>query len=67
LTIEDDGNGFDAMSGNKNSSKAFSGLGLAGMRERLSLIGGELEIESSVGVGTTIFVRIELQRQGAMT
>jgi two-component system sensor histidine kinase UhpB len=67
LTIEDDGNGFDSMSGNKHSGKAFSGLGLAGMRERLSLIGGELEIESSVGVGTTIFVRIEPQRQGAMT
>jgi signal transduction histidine kinase len=67
LTIEDDGGGFDSMSINKHSGNAFGGLGLAGMRERLSLIGGELEIESSVGVGTTIFVRIELQRQGAMT
>jgi signal transduction histidine kinase len=28
------------------------------MRERLALIGGELEIESSIGVGTTVFARI---------
>jgi len=30
------------------------------MRERVMLIGDELEIESSVGVGTTIFARIPL-------
>jgi len=67
LTIEDNGNGFDPMPINNHSGNVFSGLGLAGMRERLSLIGGELKIESSVGVGSTIFVRIELQRQRAMT
>jgi len=38
--------------------KGRRGLGVAGMRERLALIGGELEIESSIGVGTTVFVRI---------
>ena len=37
---------------------AGSGLGLAGMRERLLLVGGELDIESSPGLGTTLFVRI---------
>jgi len=30
------------------------------------LIGGELKVESSVALGTTIFVCIELQPQGAM-
>jgi signal transduction histidine kinase len=30
------------------------------MRERLALIGGELEIESSPGVGTAVFARIPL-------
>jgi signal transduction histidine kinase len=34
------------------------GLGIAGMRERLLLVGGELEIESSPGGGTTVFARI---------
>jgi signal transduction histidine kinase len=28
------------------------------MRERLLLLGGELEIESSAGLGTTIFARL---------
>ena len=53
LTIEDNGQGFD--------SRALSSrLGLAGMRERLLLVGGQLKIESSPGTGTTIFARIPL-------
>ena len=47
------GNGYVGPSGRR-------GLGVAGMRERLALIGGELEIESSSGVGTTVFARIPL-------
>jgi two-component system, NarL family, sensor histidine kinase UhpB len=58
LTIEDDGCGFDQSA--KRGDSPLGGLGLAGMRERLSLIGGELAIESSPGAGTTIFVRIKL-------
>ncbi len=62
LTIEDNGCGFkvDSSSDAKGSSRS-GGLGVAGMRERLVLIGGELEIESSIGVGTTIFARIPLE------
>jgi signal transduction histidine kinase len=45
------------MNGNA-AGKGRRGLGVAGMRERLALIGGELEIESSPGVGTTVFARI---------
>jgi signal transduction histidine kinase len=33
------------------------------MRERLSLIGGSLEIESTVGTGTTLFARVVLDGQ----
>ena len=55
LTIEDDGCGFDLSRVIKRPS---GGLGLAGMRERLSLVCGELEIESIPGRGTTLFVRI---------
>ena len=70
LTIEDNGRGFDtavlngngangaALNGQTLNGKARRGLGVAGMRERLALIGGELEIESSTGVGTTVFARI---------
>jgi signal transduction histidine kinase len=35
-------------------------LGLYGMRERASLLGGTLTIESTPGTGTAIFVEIPL-------
>jgi signal transduction histidine kinase len=62
VIIEDNGCGFDAgaMSAKPGAAR---GLGLAGMRERLTLIGGTLEIESAVGAGTTIFARIALDGQ----
>jgi two-component system, NarL family, sensor histidine kinase UhpB len=58
LTIEDNGCGFDADAASGLGSSRVGGLGIAGMRERLTLIGAELEIESSIGSGTTIFARI---------
>ena len=65
LTIEDDGRGFDVASqGGPGNERR--GLGHAGMRERLALIGGNVEIESSVGSGTTIFVRIPLAASKAV-
>jgi signal transduction histidine kinase len=60
LIIEDNGCGFDAGAIKPGAAR---GLGLAGMRERLTLIGGTLEIESAVGAGTTIFARITLDGQ----
>jgi signal transduction histidine kinase len=57
LVIEDNGCGFNTSAAVKHPDN-HSGFGLAGMRERLSLLGGELEIESSIGAGTTIFARI---------
>jgi signal transduction histidine kinase len=67
LTIEDNGSGFDTTTLGLPGARAFGGLGLASMRERLSLIRGKLEIESSLGVGTTIFVRVQLQPHRAVT
>ncbi|HEX8289870.1 MAG TPA: hypothetical protein VF556_17955 [Pyrinomonadaceae bacterium] len=34
------------------------GLGLIGIGERAALINGEVEIESAIGNGTTIYVRV---------
>jgi signal transduction histidine kinase len=47
LEIRDDGHGFDAAG-------PESGLGLDGMRERLRLLGGVLEVTSGSGAGTTV-------------
>jgi signal transduction histidine kinase len=38
------------------------GLGVIGMRERVLLVGGTLELESQPGHGATTFVRIPSQR-----
>ena len=62
VIVEDNGCGFDVVAAaDKPSSRR--GLGLDGMRERLSLIGGTLEVESAIGAGTTIFARIVLEGQ----
>lgn len=55
LAIEDDGRGFE--------DRAASGrpqLGLAGMKERLALVGGELSIETARGKGTAVYADVPL-------
>lgn len=59
LIVEDNGKGFDVTQ--PSVLDASSGLGLVGMRERSFLSGGELEIESAPGRGTTIYVRVPVQ------
>jgi PAS domain S-box-containing protein len=68
LTIEDNGCGFDPNAvGRPHGTGRAGGLGLAGIRERLALMGGEVEIESSIGVGTTIFMRMTLSTTEAVS
>ncbi|HEU5477805.1 MAG TPA: GAF domain-containing protein [Gaiellaceae bacterium] len=50
--IEDDGAGFDPRTVRED------GVGLLGMRERLALLDGRLEIESRPGAGTTIVAEV---------
>ena len=50
--VEDDGQGFDP------AEQADDGFGLVGMRERLALLGGRLEIESGRGGGTTVAAEV---------
>ncbi len=56
IILEDDGAGFDLQEVLVAAGKARR-LGLRGMRERVARLGGSLEIESSPGVGTCLFVR----------
>ncbi len=59
LEVEDDGAGFDPH----QASSRGSGLGLAGMRERMGLIGGTLTIRSAPGQGTTVVARVSLRER----
>jgi PAS domain S-box-containing protein len=56
LIVEDDGRGFDLDVIGQRVQHERS-IGLESMRERVALIGGTLEVESSLGRGTTIYVR----------
>ena len=49
LAISDNGSGFDP-----GRSREHASLGLASMRERVRLLRGELDIESTPGRGTTV-------------
>jgi signal transduction histidine kinase len=52
VLIEDDGRGFDPATTRED------GFGLAGMRERVALLGGTLKLESRKNAGTTIKVEV---------
>jgi len=58
LTIRDSGIGFDTA-----AALTGSGIGLTIMRERLTLIGGELWIESQPRRGTTVGARVPLKAE----
>jgi PAS domain S-box-containing protein len=59
IYIEDKGNGFDPEIVGINRETA----GIEGMRERLSLLGGRLTIESSPGAGTRLTAEIPLKNE----
>ena len=66
LAIHDDGIGFDPdQHPAKRTGK--SGLGLLGMRERATFVGGTLKIKSGRHVGTKIEVRIPLPTSSITT
>jgi signal transduction histidine kinase len=58
LSLRDDGVGFDPT-----RRQARPSLGHASMRQRLSLLGGELRIDSAPGRGTTILAWVPLNRK----
>jgi signal transduction histidine kinase len=52
VEVSDDGRGF--------GGDVETGVGLSSMRERAALIGGEVQIESEEGHGTTVRLRVPL-------
>jgi len=55
IYLEDDGKGFDPLTVKSNQS-----FGILGMKERVLSLGGEFELTSSPGNGTTISMRLFL-------
>ncbi len=60
LSVSDDGQGFVPAFERVISP---SGMGLAGMQERVELLGGELQVDSTPGQGTQIVARVPHQRK----
>jgi ligand-binding sensor domain-containing protein/two-component sensor histidine kinase len=56
ITITDDGCGFDSRNGHDRPGH----FGIAGMKDRANLLGGTLEIRSSLGAGTRVDVVVPL-------
>ncbi len=54
LSVGDDGSGF-------TFDQAARGLGIAGMRERALLVGGDVQVESRPDVGTLVSLTVPLQ------
>jgi PAS domain S-box-containing protein len=59
LIVEDDGKGFDVE---QELNTEQRGAGLIGIHERVTLVGGTVEIESKRGDGVTVIVRIPTPR-----
>lgn len=57
INIKDDGRGFDIH----NVKPSGSGLGLIGLNERVSILGGAIDLRSSVGNGTEIVVELPVK------
>jgi signal transduction histidine kinase len=55
--VEDNGRGFDRDALEQGSDQQRH-IGIAGMRERAAMVGGELTVESSPGHGTTVRVKV---------
>jgi signal transduction histidine kinase len=60
LEVQDSGRGFDPTAPYTQDGPGER-VGLAGMRERVSMLGGKLEIHSQPGVGTSVTATVPLE------
>jgi two-component system sensor histidine kinase DegS len=59
IVVDDDGSGFD--SANLPHRQGPGGLGLAGISERLSTLGGGLYVESKIGQGARVILEVPIE------
>jgi PAS domain S-box-containing protein len=62
LEVRDSGRGFDPAAFETLGGGPGERVGFAGMRERVSMLGGEIKIQSRLGAGTSIAATIPLTR-----
>jgi len=62
LTITDDGRGI-----RDEDLATLTSFGILGMKERVDFLGGNLEIQGAVGVGTRVTVKIPVSHRGVGT
>ncbi|MEM2126061.1 MAG: GAF domain-containing protein [Candidatus Methanosuratincola sp.] len=65
LSIRDNGIGFDVETVVQNASGDL-GLGILGMKERVQLIGGEINIQSTQPHGTEVLVKFPIVAEGSV-
>ena len=57
LTIQDNGSGFSM-----EDDSSRNGIGITGLRERLTLVGGELVVSSSAAKGTIVSAHLPIEK-----
>jgi PAS domain S-box-containing protein len=62
LVVHDNGRGFDLESSSATPETGSARLGLAGMRERAAMLGGQLVIDTAPGAGTRVTMHLPLER-----
>ncbi len=60
IEVEDDGQGFDPASISETAASG-RGLGLAGIKERVEILGGSAIIQSAPGQGTRLVLKVPLR------
>jgi signal transduction histidine kinase len=60
LTVEDDGRGMDETLAQGSEGDSQEQLGIRGIKERASMIGGQLQITSRAGQGTQVNLTVPL-------
>ena len=66
LVVTDDGCGFD-VAAMKAGALAGGSMGVLGMQERAALIGGQLDIQSTPGAGSTLRMQCPMRLRGDAT
>jgi two-component system sensor histidine kinase DegS len=58
LVVKDEGTGFDPDGVAQAGTESY---GILGMKERVQLLGGEIEIISAKGMGTQVIIKLPVE------